>query len=316
MALELRHLRYFLAVAAESNVTRAAAKLGISQPPLSQQLKELERLLDVTLFHRSSQGVSLTAAGEAFQKEALHTLQAAERAHQAAVRAARGQTGTVRVGFTGSAAFNPVVAGTIRDFRRQWPDVEILLEETNTTRLTQMLIHGSLDAAFLRPASSDMAPLTMIRFQDEPMKVVLPSSHPLAARQSVGLAHLAPEAFVLFPRSVGLSLYDAVIEACKASGFEPRLGQQAPQLAAVINLVAAEMGISIVPASLSQIHVTGVSYVDITGPAPVATLGLACRQDNLSPACLNFVQTGRKVQLLESQGAAAWRHPAPPSIKA
>lgn len=290
MAMELRHLRYFLAVAAESNVTRAAARLGISQPPLSQQLKELERWLGVELFHRTSQGVSLTAAGEAFQAEALRTLQAAEQARHAAVRASMGQTGTVRVGFTGSASFHPVVARTIREFRRQWPDVQLILEENNTTKLTERLLHGTVDAAFLRPASSGLTEMDVLRFKDEPMKVALPSSHPLAGRKRIELSRLAHEPFVLFPRSVGLSLYDSVIQACKAAGFEPRLGQEAPQLASVINLVAAEMGVSIVPASLSQIHVMGVSYVDISGPAPFATLGLAVHHQNTSPAVRNFVQ--------------------------
>lgn len=287
--MELRHLRYFLAVAAEGNVTRAAARLGISQPPLSQQIKELEGWLGVALFHRSSQGVVLTAAGEAFQQEAQHTLQAAEMARHAAVRAAKGQTGTVRVGFTGSASFHPVVARTIRDFRRQWPDVQLVLEENNTTRLTERLRQGAVDAAFLRPASSGLPEFDLLRFKDEPMKIALPSSHPMATHKRLALRRLAQEPFVLFPRSVGLSLYDAVIEACKQAGFEPRLGQEAPQLASVINLVAAEMGVSIVPASLSQIHVVGVTYVDITGPAPVATLGLATQRQNPSPAVRNFV---------------------------
>nr|WP_304413403.1 LysR family transcriptional regulator [Aquabacterium sp. NJ1] len=294
MAMELRHLRYFLAVAAESNVTRAAARLGISQPPLSQQLKELERGLGVELFHRTPQGMSLTAAGEAFRQEAQRTLQAAEQARLAAVRASRGQTGTVRVGFTGSASFHPVVARTIRDFRRQWPDVQLILEENNTTKLTERLLHGAVDAAFLRPASSGLAEMDVLRFKDEPMKVALPSSHPLAGRKRIELGRLADDPFVLFPRSVGLSLYDSVIEACKAAGFVPQLGQEAPQLASVINLVAAEMGVSIVPASLSQIHLAGVNYVDISGPAPVATLGLAVHRQNTAPAVRNFVLACRQ----------------------
>lgn len=294
--MELRHLRYFLAVAEEGNVTRAAERLHISQPPLSQQLKDLERTLGVTLFHRSPQGVTLTAAGDAFLIEARRILQAAQQARDVAVRAAQGQTGTLRVGFTSSAAFNPVVAGTLREFRRQWPDVQVLLEETNTARLTEGLLHRKLDAAFLRPASSsELTELQVRRFTDERMKVVLPASHPLAHLRRIELKRLAQDPFVLFPRQVGLSLHDAIIGACQAAGFEPRIDQETPQLSSVINLVAAELGVSIVPTSLAQIQLKGVSYLDISGPAPVATLGLAVHRRHTSPTVANLVRISEKV---------------------
>lgn len=293
--MELRHLRYFLAVAEEGNVTRAAERLHISQPPLSQQLKDLERDLGVTLFHRSPQGVTLTAAGAAFQAQARHILLAAEQARNAAMRAANGQTGTLRVGFTSSAAFNPVVAGTLREFRRQWPDVQVLLEETNTSRLTEGLLHHKLDAAFLRPASSVLPELQVLRFKDERMKVVLPTSHPLARLPRIELRRLAQDPFVLFPRQVGLSLHDAIIGACQAAGFEPRIDQETPQLSSVINLVAAELGVSIVPASLAQIQLKGVSYLDIAGAAPVATLGLAVHRRHTAPMVANLVRVSEKV---------------------
>jgi len=293
--MELRHLRYFLAVAEEGNVTRAAERLHISQPPLSQQLKDLERTLGVTLFHRSPQGVTLTAAGDAFLIEARRILQATQQARDVAVRAAQGQTGTLRVGFTSSAAFNPVVVGTLREFRRQWPDVQVLLEETNTTRLTEGLLHRKLDAAFLRPTSSVLPELQVLRFKDERMKVVLPASHPLAHLQRIELKRLAPDPFVLFPRQVGLSLHDAIIGACQAAGFEPRIDQETPQLSSVINLVAAELGVSIVPASLAQIQLKGVIYLDITGQAPVATLGLAVHRLHTAPTVANLLRVSEKV---------------------
>lgn len=293
--MELRHLRYFLAVAEEGNVTRAAERLHISQPPLSQQIKDLERTLGVTLLHRSPQGVTLTAAGEAFQREARHILQAAQQARDVAMRAAQGQTGTLRVGFTSSAAFNPVVAGTLREFRRRSPDVQVLLEEANTTRLTEGLLQRHLDAAFLRPASSVPPELQVQRFKDEHMKVVLPASHPLARLPRIELKRLAQDPFVLFPRQVGLSLHDAIIGACQAAGFEPRIDQETPQLSSVINLVAAELGVSIVPASLAQIQLKGVSYLDIAGAAPVATLGLAMLRSNTAPTVSNLLCVSEKV---------------------
>jgi DNA-binding transcriptional LysR family regulator len=288
--MELRHLRYFLAVADEGNVTRAAARLGISQPPLSQQLKALEDWLGATLFVRSPQGMQLTAAGEAFQAEALRTLQAAEVARHAAVRAAQGHTGVLRVGFTGSASFHPAVAGTLRDFRRQWPQVQLALTETNTTRLTAHLHEERLDCAFLRPGATLTDAFRVLRLEDEAMKVVLPVSHPLAHLRRVGLARLAHDPWVLFPRSVGLSLYDAIWSACRVAGFEPQVEQTAPQMASVIHLVAAEMGVSVVTASMAQVQAPGVVYLDIVGAAPKATLGLARVPGEASPCVANFCQ--------------------------
>lgn len=289
MAIELRHLRYFLAVAEESNVTRAAARLGISQPPLSQQIKELERDVGAALFLRTPQGMVLTEAGLAFQAEARPLMSGLEHARAAALRASRGETGQLRVGFTGSAAFNPVVANMIRNYRRAWPHVRLTLEEANTTRLVEGLAQQALDAAFIRPGPSGLDGLRLRRFGDETMKVVLPVSHPLARRRRLRLSALASEPFVLFPRAVGLSLYDAVLTACREAGFEPQLSQEAPQISSVVNLVAAELGVSIVPASIAQVAVRGVRYVDIDGPGPRARLALVARQDDVRAVVGNFM---------------------------
>lgn len=288
MSIELRHLRYFLAVAQEANVTRAAARLGISQPPLSQQIKELEREVGALLFHRTPQGVVLTEAGTAFQAEAQQIVGSTERARSAALRAARGETGQLRVGFTGSAAFNPVVSTMIRNFRRAWPKVRLTLEEANTTRLVEGLAQQALDVVFLRPGLAGLEGIRLQRLADEAMKVVLPTSHPLARRRRLPLAALAGEPFVLFPRAVGLSLYDSVFNACRDAGFEPQLSQEAPQISSVVNLVAAELGVSIVPASIAQVAVKGVCYVDIDGPAPHARLALATRQGDERMVVRNF----------------------------
>ena len=288
-AIELRHLRYFLAVAQEGNVTRAAARLGISQPPLSQQIKELEREVGTPLFVRTPHGVVLTEAGIAFQAEAEALMDGTARAREAALRAARGETGQLRLGFTGSAAFNPVVATLVRQYRRAWPQVRLTLEEANTTRLVEGLATQTLDAAFLRPGPTGLAGLQLRRFPDEAMKVVVPVSHPLASRRRVALTALAHEPFVLFPRAVGLSLYDAIWQACREAGFEPQLSQEAPQISSVVNLVAAEMGVSIVPASITQMAVQGVRYVDIVGTQARAHLALATREGDTRAVVRNFM---------------------------
>jgi DNA-binding transcriptional LysR family regulator len=259
MTMELRHLRYFLAVAEECNFTRAAAKLGIGQPPLSQQIRDLEREVGAALFHRVPHGAELTAAGAAFLGEAKASLAAAEKAKLAAQSANRGETGRLSLGFTASSAFNPVVSATIRRFRARWPDVRLALTEMNTLALMQKLEGGELDAAFMRPSLDDPAGVRLRRLPDEPMVIALPASHPLARRSKLPLAALADEPFILFPRLVGLSLYDDVVLACRKAGFELTVAQEAPQISSVVNLVAAELGVSIVPASISQASPTGRS---------------------------------------------------------
>ncbi|MBY3333497.1 LysR family transcriptional regulator [Rhizobium laguerreae] len=287
--MELRHLRYFLAVAEEGNFTRAAGKLGIGQPPLSQQIRDLEREVGAALFHRVPHGAELTAAGAAFLGEAKASLAAAEKAKLAAQSANRGETGRLSLGFTASAAFNPVVSTTIRRFRARWPEVQLSLTEMNTLALMQKLERGELDATFMRPSLDDPAGIRLRRLPDEPMVIALPASHLLTRRSKLPLAALADEPFILFPRLVGLSLYDDVVLACRRAGFELTVAQEAPQISSVVNLVAADLGVSIVPASISQIKLEGVAYRPIEGPPAVARLALAILKTHRSPVTENLI---------------------------
>ncbi|MBY5762383.1 LysR family transcriptional regulator [Rhizobium laguerreae] len=287
--MELRHLRYFLAVAEEGNFTRAAGKLGIGQPPLSQQIRDLEREVGAALFHRVPHGAELTAAGAAFLGEAKASLAAAEKAKLAAQSANRGETGRLSLGFTASSAFNPVVSTTIRRFRARWPEVQLSLTEMNTLALMQKLERGELDATFMRPSLDDPAGIRLRRLPDEPMVIALPASHLLARRSKLPLAALADEPFILFPRLVGLSLYDDVVLACRRAGFELAVAQEAPQISSVVNLVAADLGVSIVPASISQIKLEGVAYRPIEGPPAVARLALAILKTHRSPVTENLI---------------------------
>ncbi|GAA5618123.1 LysR family transcriptional regulator [Brucella anthropi] len=286
--MELRHLRYFLAVAEEGNFTRAAAKLGIGQPPLSQQIRDLENEIGVALFHRVPHGAELTAAGTAFLDEAKASLAAAEKAKLAAQGAARGETGRLALGFTASSAFNPVVSGTIRKFRARWPDVRLTLTEMNSHLLMEKLVRGEVDAAFIRPGLENPKDVRMKRLADEPMLIALPSHHPLAVHPKLPISALANEAFVLFPRIVGLSLYDDVVEACRNAGFEMIVAQEAPQMPSVVNLVAADLGVSIVPAAIAQIKLAGVTYRPIEGEPLLARLGLVSMKNNRSPLIDNL----------------------------
>ena len=286
--MELRHIRYFLMVAEERSFTRAAARLGIAQPPLSAQIRQLEEEVGVPLFRRLPQGVELSAAGSAFLDIVQGMPSLTYRATEAALRAARGEAGAINLGFTPSLAFNGAVTSTIAAYHRAYPDIALGLEETNTARLLEGLREGSIDAAFLRPYESDGETLDLIPICKEPMIAALPDGHPAAADATVELKQLAGDSILLFPRQIGPRLYDIVVEACRAAGFEPRLGQTTPQIASMINLVAAGLGVSIVPESMGQLHAAGVEFKPIEGLAPVAPLAFARRQGETSATVRNL----------------------------
>ncbi|RDJ15828.1 LysR family transcriptional regulator [Rhizobium grahamii] len=287
--MELRHIRYFLAVAEEGNFTRAAAKLGIAQPPLSQQIRDLENEVGASLFHRVPHGAELTAAGNAFLPEGRAAIAAAEKAKLAAQRATRGETGRLALGFTASSAFNTAVSGTIRRFRSQWPDVSLSLTEMNSNWLMEKLQRQEIDVAFIRPGLEDPKDVTLKRLADEPMLIALPAHHPLAKYGKVPLSALAGEPFILFPRTVGLSLYDDIVRGCRDAGFELVVTQEAPQIPSVVNLVAADLGVSIVPASIAHLALDGVAYRPIEGPPLVARLGLAMLKAQRSRVAANMM---------------------------
>lgn len=294
--MELRHIRYFLAVAEESNFTRAAARVGIGQPPLSQQIRDLEREVGTPLFHRVPHGAELTEAGEAFLA-AVRTITAqVADAIRAAQRAGRGEVGSLRIGFTGSAAMNPLVPGVIRAFRRRYPAVELVLSESNSTGLGAALRDGTIDIAFLRPGAIEHDDMRLLTLPDEPMVLALPSSHALLAndsREAVALSSLEDDVFVLTPRAIGPTLFDAAVGACQEAGFSPKFGQAAPQIASVLALVAAEQGVSIVPSSMQQLALAGVEYRPIGDVAPVARLALVHSRVSHAATINNFLVVAR-----------------------
>lgn len=291
--MELRHLRYFLAVAEEGNFRRAAEKVGIAQPPLSSQIKDLEDEVGVQLFHRLPRGASLTEAGEAFLAEVKVIFGQVEYAKRMALRGAAGEFGRLRLGFTGSGAFNEAVPRIIRSFRHAFPHVDLTLVELNTVQLVEQLHHRSIDAAFIRPGSSPPDGLTVTGIAEDAMMVVVPSNHRLASDYAVPLSSLKQEPFVLHSRAFGPDLYDEVIDACRRSGFEPTIGQVSPQITSIANLVAVGLGVSIVPAPLSNINVPGVVYLPIIGDAPRARLALATHPDDRSVVTRNFRELAR-----------------------
>jgi DNA-binding transcriptional LysR family regulator len=287
--MELRHIRYFIAVAHEGNFTRAASRLGIGQPPLSLQIKALEQEVGAVLFRRVAHGAELTAAGQAFLKTVEGMPGLAEQAIKHAQRAARGEVGALRAGFCASAAFNNVVPGAIQAFRRAYPDVELLLEESNTTLLLAGLHNGTVDIAFLRPALTDLADLQVRNVSKEQLILALPASHAACGDRSVDLTTLANEPFLLFPRSIGPMLYDTIVSACRQAGFEPQVHQLAPQFASMVNLVAVGIGIALMPASMGQVNSAGVVFRTVKGEMPNASLSLAYRKGDASKLVRNFM---------------------------
>ncbi len=291
--MELRHLRYFIAVAEEGHVTRAAERLGMQQPPLSQQIRALERELDVQLFRRRPRGVELTDAGSALLADARAILSHIEHASAAAKRTARGEQGRIAVGFTSSAPFHPFVPRIIRTYRDAFPLVASTLEEGGTMELVDHLREERIDVAFVRTAIADQEGLMVSPLLKEAMVLALPRAHTLArpTGKAVSLKALAEETFIVYRRHNGPGLYDAILSACTAAGFSPRVGQEAPRIVSTLNLVAAGLGISLVPESLQRMRMDGVVFRRIGGAAqPTAPLYLASRRSESSAAVRRFLE--------------------------
>jgi len=295
--MELRHLRYFCAAAEAMHIGRAAETLRIAQPALTIQIKALERELGVALFDRIGRTVALTEAGRHFLAEAMAILQHVERASLAAREIGGGFAGRLRIGFTESAAFSPIVTTVLTAFRAQWPAVTLVLEESHTDDLVTGMLQGRIDVAFVRPPIRAEARLSATPLADEAMMLAMPAGHRLAGADAVCLGDLAEEDFVVYPRKHGTGLSDNVIAECHKAGFAPRIVQETPQLAATINLVAAGVGIAIVPACMREVRQGSVVFVDIGDLEVKAHLAIVHRERDTSRTVQNFSATARSFQI-------------------
>lgn len=292
--IELRQFRYFLAVAEELHFGRAAERLGIAQPPLSQQIRKLERTLGVALFWRSKRRVELSEAGRVLMDEARRLLAAADHAVIAAQRAGRGEAGNLRIGYTTGCTFIQTVVDLLRRYREDHPGVVLSLAEMHTTQQLDALADGRIDLAFIRSrlADPDQEFLSFELLQ-EPLIAALPAGHPAAAREAVALASLASEPFVLFPRTVGTGVFDTIIAACRDAGFIPRVVQEAPQFTSIIGLVSAGLGVALIPSALSRVRLDGVAYRPLLGTDASAPVVLVRRRRDASAAVAAFVRAAR-----------------------
>lgn len=284
--LELRHLHYFLAVAEEQHFGRAAARLGIAQPPLSQQMQRLEATLGVVLFDRSQRRVRLTAAGRALASRAPWVMEASAALREHVTQAALGRSGMLRLGVGASAALG-IVPEMIARFRAEHPSVVVQLDDVTSRAHEQRVRDRLIDVALLREA----APLDGVRakvVREERLFVVLPRMHRLARRRSLKLLELRGEAFVLFPRETSPSFYDELQAACARAGFIPRIVEQATEWPTVAGMVAAGIGITVAPDTVAVMPREGAVYVRLHGSGMRVQL-LAVTRDEDDPLVTAFV---------------------------
>lgn len=310
--MELRHLRYFVILAEELHFGRAAVRLGISQPPVSQQIKALETYLKVELFERTNRRVSLTKAGAAFLTEARATLAQADRAVSIAGRAKRGEIGEIRVGFTPSAPLIPSFMHTILEFRKTLPDVRIVLEEQTTAEQIAALMEGHQDISFIRsPNFPELHhALEVIEFHSEPLAAILPAHHPLAQcndGRPLTVSAMSVEPFVLFPAGRGTSVYEQVVSLCRKAGFSPHIEQEARANSTILGLVAAGIGVSILPSCLEKIGVENLVFRLLAGRDTRSSIWLVHRKNDTSTAKQSFIAQAIKNRVVKSRSAISRR---------
>ncbi len=285
--MELRHLKYFVAVAEELHFGKAARKLHIAQPPLSQQIKNLEDELGLTLFDRSRRNVQLTDAGRYFLKEAQHILSQVEQAAETARRIDRGHAGRLVIGFVGSV-IHTFLPKRLRSFREQYPDVELVLQEINSADQIKSLHAKSIDIGVLYLPGHDSM-LASHPITQAPLMAVLPKKHALASRKLIHITELAREPFIANTRLSEPVVRDAFISMCHAAGFSPRIAQEAGQVQTVLGLVASGLGVCLLPDFIRNIKRPDVHYVPLADSPATVKLGIAWRNGTPSALISSFI---------------------------
>ena len=292
-SIELRHLRYFVAVAEELHFGRAALRLNMAQPPLSQQIRRLEGMLNCTLFLRTSREVRLTTAGVELLERGRQTLRKIGDDCMAVGRIGRGEAGTLRVGFTGSGVLTPLPRMLGR-YRRRFPEVSLQLRERFTEGLVQDLLNGIIDVGFLR----DAGPVDGLHVEPvltEPFVAVVSKRHPLAAQRSISARSLRDEPFVLFARLYGDVAWRRTVAVCEEHGYLPNVVQEAPQWLTILSLVGAGLGVTIAPACVARLHGGNVVCLRLRGGRHATGLELAYRENEKRQIVRTFAALARQV---------------------
>lgn len=286
--IELRHLRYFVAVAEELHFGRAALRLNLAQPPLSQQIRKLEELLGYSLFTRTSRSVSLTHAGEALLQRARRTLRNVQRDIDETRSIGHGDVGSLHVGFVGSAMLT-MLPGIFRSYREAYPRVKLHLHESFTAQVIEGMENGTLDAGILRDGDP-VEGLQVTTILSEPFVAVLPATHACARQKSLSIAMLRDEPFVYYPRSAGARAYEKALTLCEEHGFRPQIVQEASHWLSILRLIGAGLGVSIAPACVRRIASEEVVCLPLRGARAVSNIELAWLAGDARPIVERFKQ--------------------------
>ncbi|QHG85294.1 LysR family transcriptional regulator (plasmid) [Rhodococcus rhodochrous] len=290
--MELRHMRYFSAVVEEGSFTRAAERLSMAQSPLSHQIRALERELGVQLLERTTRSITMTAAGRVFYDRCVALLDDAEDAMESARKADRGEMGALSLGFTGSATYD-LMPNLVRAYRERNPLVELTLRSEMLTPVqVDALLDGTLSVGLLRPPVKSPGIIVEL-LRHEPLLVALPVQHPRAIATAIDLRDLATEPFIGYCDPS--TMHDTLIAACEQVGFVPSVRQQVAETSTLVALVAAGLGVALVPESVRHLRMNGVTYRPLRTPTVTAPLALAYREDTIGPLIRRYLDTARTV---------------------
>jgi DNA-binding transcriptional LysR family regulator len=308
--MELRHLRYFVAVAEELNFTRAAERLNMAQPPLSTQIRLLEEELGARLFDRDKRRVDLTQAGRKMLVRARGILAAADDAVRETRRAAAGETGELHLGYAASAMFTELLPAALRGFQAALPNVELIVHEM-TSRDQLYAVHGrQLDVGILRKPDMPVPPgVRMEEWYTASLVAAIPKSHPLARKSSVSVTDLQDQPLIAYPRDSGIGLYWRVVDLCVKAGFQPRIVREARDASVMMGLVSAGIGISIVPADTQCIRLEGVEYRRMQGREAFSALHIAHRTADRNGHLLALLAELRRSHAAKARPSGKKRSP-------
>ena len=285
--MEIRHLRYFLAVAEELNFSRAAQRLSMAQPPLSQQIMQLENHLGVQLFERETRPIRLTVAGLTLLEQARPLIKRFDQLELKLQLMGSGDTGSLAVGFIASAMYQ-LLPHVLKRFRATYPHVHLDLTEMTGMEQEEGLHEHSLDVAFIRGVSSDPDFVGEV-LVEEPLVVAVPAQWELANKDCIALKALKKEPFILYPTKPDPTFANFIKATCREAGFEPRVVQEANELQTAASLVASGIGISLMPASVSVLQRAGVTYIPLKEPGPRSVISVLHRKSDPGPSLKNFL---------------------------
>jgi DNA-binding transcriptional LysR family regulator len=291
---ELRHLRYFVTLVEERNFERAAVRLGIAQPGLSQQIRSLEKIVGTPLLDRSRRGVQLTHSGETLFQEARKVLAQTEATVAAIHRAGRGESGRISIGYVASAAYSGAVVGSIRDFKRHYPYVEVELQEMELRQQLQRIADGLLDFGYIRAPAPIPPGVSVQIVLREPLVAMVPADHEFSERAFDTLARLADNTFITPRQPPEVGFHRNTLQACREAGFEPSVKAIAHDFTEIAALVGIGTGIALVPQSMSRVELPDIHYRPLRSVTITSDVAIAYRKGESSPATKAFIGRHRQ----------------------